>query len=213
MAVQRVVVSFDEVSQNIRRYNFELSSRPQLAARIKQHPAWYAIKNEDGGWIFGPSKFIGYFGANAQEYLSSYSRKDGRDTEPALRQWFEQVDAGTALGRELKDSFIAFAGSHGKTPNANWRVSLPHHITNGAGEARQDKQKVDGRIAFDPGICGGRARIAGTRVRVSDIVSLIGEGVERRVILEDFPYLTDADISAALAYAAKSVDHVILSAA
>ena len=63
------------------------------------------------------------------------------------------------------------------------------------------------RIAFDPEICGGRPRIAGTRVRVSDIIAALAEGTSTNEILEDYPYLSSDDISAALGYAAKAVDH------
>lgn len=213
MTLQRVVISEDEAVGNIVRYNAEIVSQPRLAARIKQHPAWYAVQSTEGVWMFGPSKFVGYQDASAKNYLASYSRKDGRDTEPALKEWFEQVDQASSLGKVLRQAFISFAQRFGKTPNANWRVSVPHrHITNSLSAKGKIRLSED-RVVFDPGICGGRARIAGTRVRVSDIVSMIAESVERQEILQDFPYLTDADISAALIYAAKSVDHVILRAA
>lgn len=213
MVTQRVAISVDEVVENIRRYNKEIDVQQRLAARIKQHPAWYAVQAGDNSWLFGPSKFVGYHGANAQDYLASYSRKDGRDTEPALSQWFEQVDKNSALGRQLWTSFVAFAQRFGKTPNANWRVSVPNSYAVGSREQMAGQQLGENRIVFDPGICGGRARIAGTRVRVSDIISMLADGAARKEILKDFPYLTDADISASLAYAAKSVDHVILIAA
>jgi uncharacterized protein (DUF433 family) len=92
-------------------------------------------------------------------------------------------------------------------------VSVPHSHIVGSRAAKISDPSSGNRIVFDAGICGGRARIAGTRVRVSDIISMVADGAERREILEDFPYLTDADISAALTYAAKSVNHVILRAA
>lgn len=69
------------------------------------------------------------------------------------------------------------------------------------------------RIVIDQGVCGGRPRIRGTRVRVSDVVDMIAEGVEREVILLDYPYLTDSDITAALRYAALATDHRKISAA
>lgn len=212
MIAQRLATSLDEVVENIRRYNEEISLQPRLAARIKQHPAWYAVRSDSGTWLFGPSKFVGYQGANAKSYLASYSRKDGRDTEPALKQWFEPVDRESVMGQELWSAYINFAQRFGKTPNANWRVSVPQGLL--PNQAAKAGRKSDGnRIVFDHNVCGGRARIAGTRVRVSDIVSMVAEGAGRHEILEDFPYLTDEDISAALAYAAKSVDHVILHAA
>jgi uncharacterized protein (DUF433 family) len=54
------------------------------------------------------------------------------------------------------------------------------------------------RIVVDPKICGGRPTIRGTRVRVVDILEMLADGASRREILDDFPYLTDEDITAAL---------------
>jgi uncharacterized protein (DUF433 family) len=69
------------------------------------------------------------------------------------------------------------------------------------------------RIAFDPTICGGRPTVAGTRVRVSDVLEMLAGGANEAEILEDFPYLTLDDIRACLAYAAGAADHPIVSAA
>lgn len=72
---------------------------------------------------------------------------------------------------------------------------------------------IQARIMSDPSICGGRPVIRGTRMRVSDIVEAIAAGATRPGILADFPYLTDEDISAALTYAARAVDHRVVHAA
>jgi uncharacterized protein (DUF433 family) len=65
---------------------------------------------------------------------------------------------------------------------------------------------IDGypRIAFDPEICGGRPTVAGTRVRVTDVLEMLAGGASEAEIVADFPYLTVADIRACLAYAAES---------
>lgn len=209
---QRVVISIDEVIENIRTYSQSVASHEGLVARIKQHPAWYAAKDESGRWMFGPSKFVGYREANAKAYLSSYSRKDGKETEPALSAWFVQVDLESALGRELRQEFVRFAEKFGKTPNRRWRVSVTEEEFTARGGGRP-RANADDRIAFDPEICGGRPRIAGTRVRVSDIVAAMAEGASAEEILEDFPYLSAEDIFAALSYAARAVDHRVLKAA
>lgn len=70
-----------------------------------------------------------------------------------------------------------------------------------------------GRIVSDAEICGGRPRIRGTRMRVADIVEALASGASRFDLLADFPYLTDEDISAALHYAARAVDHRVVHAA
>ena len=69
------------------------------------------------------------------------------------------------------------------------------------------------RISIDPEVCGGRPCIKGTRVRVRDILDLLAAGATREEILEDFPYLTNDDIAAALHYAANQADHPVISAA
>eukprot|EP01035_Chromulina_nebulosa_P029783 gene29783-39508_t len=66
------------------------------------------------------------------------------------------------------------------------------------------------RIAVDPAICGGRPVVAGTRVRVTDILEMLAGGASAAEIVADFPYLTEEDVRAALSYAAAAADHPIL---
>lgn len=56
-------------------------------------------------------------------------------------------------------------------------------------------------IEFDPRVCGGSARIAGTRIPVWSLVSWRREGLSDREILENFPTLQPADLINAWAYA------------
>jgi uncharacterized protein (DUF433 family) len=58
------------------------------------------------------------------------------------------------------------------------------------------------RIDVDPAVCGGRPVIAGTRVRVTDILDMLAGGASAAEIAADFPYLSEDDVRAALAYAA-----------
>jgi uncharacterized protein (DUF433 family) len=69
------------------------------------------------------------------------------------------------------------------------------------------------RIAVDPGVCGGRPVIAGTRVRVTDVLKMLAGGATSADIAADFPYLTENDVRAALAYAAAQADHAVVIAA
>jgi uncharacterized protein (DUF433 family) len=68
------------------------------------------------------------------------------------------------------------------------------------------------RITIEPGKCGGRPCIRRMRVRVTDILGMLAEGVSDDEILRDFPYLESDDIKAALAYAARQTDHAVLQA-
>ena len=55
-------------------------------------------------------------------------------------------------------------------------------------------------IEVTPGVCGGRARIAGHRIRVQDVVLWTEQGQSADQIVADFPQLSLADVYAALAY-------------
>ncbi len=76
-----------------------------------------------------------------------------------------------------------------------------------------DDPGVRERIRIDASICGGRPHIRGTRVRVADILELLAEGVSQEDILADYPYLSEADLRAALAFGAAASAHRIILAA
>lgn len=58
------------------------------------------------------------------------------------------------------------------------------------------------RIQFNPAVMGGKPCIRGLRVTVGTIVGLVASGHSIDTILAAYPYLEQADIYAALAYAA-----------
>jgi uncharacterized protein (DUF433 family) len=58
------------------------------------------------------------------------------------------------------------------------------------------------RISVDPAICGGRPVVAGTRLRVTDVLDMLAGGASEAEIVADYPYVNAADIRACLAYAA-----------
>ena len=70
-----------------------------------------------------------------------------------------------------------------------------------------------GRITVDPNQCGGRPCLRGLRIRVKDVLDLLAAGASREEILADYPLLEDADITAALEYAAQASDHPVLRVA
>ena len=55
-------------------------------------------------------------------------------------------------------------------------------------------------ITKTPGICGGKACIAGHRIRVLDIAIYHDAGQSAAEIVELFPSITEADVHAAIAY-------------
>ncbi|MFN0302052.1 MAG: DUF433 domain-containing protein [Burkholderiales bacterium] len=72
------------------------------------------------------------------------------------------------------------------------------------------KSSLLDRITIEPGKCGGRPCIRGLRVRVTDILGLLGAGASHQEILDDYPFLEESDILAALEYAAAQTNHAIL---
>lgn len=69
------------------------------------------------------------------------------------------------------------------------------------------------RITVDPEVCGGRPCLRGLRMRVSDVLEMLAHGATRQEILDDYPYLEDEDITAALVYAAYQTDHRVIRVA
>lgn len=62
--------------------------------------------------------------------------------------------------------------------------------------------KVDYRnVEKVPNRCGGRAVVAGTRIRVSVILTCYRQGMTVEEIVEQYPHLRPADVHAALALA------------
>ena len=59
------------------------------------------------------------------------------------------------------------------------------------------------RIAVDPGICGGKPCVRGTRIYIAIILDSLAEGLSPEEIMKEYPPLTLDDIHAALAYAAE----------
>ncbi len=60
-----------------------------------------------------------------------------------------------------------------------------------------------GIVTMVPGLRGGRPVIRGMRITVGDVLGWLASGMSVAEIIEDFPELTEADIRAALAFAAE----------
>lgn len=69
------------------------------------------------------------------------------------------------------------------------------------------------RITIEPGKCGGRPCIRGLRIRVTDVLDLLGSGASQEEILADHPDLEADDILAAIQYAARLTDHPVVRSA
>ncbi|MCW3848649.1 DUF433 domain-containing protein [Sphingomonas sp. LB-2] len=66
---------------------------------------------------------------------------------------------------------------------------------------------------MDPAVCGGRPVVTGTRMRVTDVLEMLAGGATPAEVTADFPYLSEDDVRAVLAYAASQADHPVVLAA
>jgi uncharacterized protein (DUF433 family) len=66
-------------------------------------------------------------------------------------------------------------------------------------------------ITIESGKRGGRPCIRGLRTTVYDVLSYLAAGMTHQEILADFPYLTEEDIRACLAYAADRERQTLVS--
>ena len=66
-------------------------------------------------------------------------------------------------------------------------------------KATMDYSKI---IRIEPGKRSGKPCIRGLRIAVHDVLEYLASGMSHEDILRDFPYLTEEDIRACLAYAA-----------
>ncbi|MGI8988790.1 MAG: DUF433 domain-containing protein [Bryobacteraceae bacterium] len=67
------------------------------------------------------------------------------------------------------------------------------------------------RITAKPEQCGGRPCIRNMRIRVSDVLDLFESGLATPQILEEMPALEPEDLEACLEYAAREVNHPVLT--
>lgn len=122
-----LVTNPHEAISNILRFEAQLDRSSDLRARLAYARSWYAHPNEDGDWCFGPSKFIGYQGMTATEYLNEESR-DGRRTERQLGEWFIEIPPQDPLHGELSRALHAFLSQYGKTPSSLSRINVSREL-------------------------------------------------------------------------------------
>lgn len=69
------------------------------------------------------------------------------------------------------------------------------------------------RITVNPEQCGGRPCIRNMRIRVSDVIDLIANGLTVKEVLDEMPDLENEDIRQALSYASARISHPVLKVA
>lgn len=122
-----LVTNPHEAIRNILRFEAQLARSSGLRARLAYARSWYAHPLGESEWHFGPSKFIGYQGMTAKEYLNEESR-DGRRTERQLGEWFVEVPVQDPLYQELNRALHAFLRRYQKTPSSLSRINVSREL-------------------------------------------------------------------------------------
>ena len=66
-------------------------------------------------------------------------------------------------------------------------------------------------ITMEPGKRGGKPCIRGMRITIYDVLEYLASGMSQEEVLKEFPYLTEQDILACLAYAADREKHLLVT--
>lgn len=130
----QLVTSLNEVVENIKNFNRELSlyedgnayeAIATIMKNMSHYRAWYAYKDETSNtYLFAPSKYIGYQGMTARKYVETYVYMDGRKTEKVLSEWFELLDESEEDFEFLNRKLLYFFHVTGKTINAQFRINI-----------------------------------------------------------------------------------------
>lgn len=68
-------------------------------------------------------------------------------------------------------------------------------------------------ITIEPGKRSGKPCIRGMRITVYDVLEYLAGGMTHQEVLSDFPYLTEEDIRACLAFAADREKRILYGSA
>ncbi len=72
-------------------------------------------------------------------------------------------------------------------------------------------KEIAERITVDPGQCGGRPCVRHMRIRVTDVLDLLANGLSSSQVLEELPDLQIEDILACLRFASRRLDHPVVA--
>ena len=66
------------------------------------------------------------------------------------------------------------------------------------------------RITVNHDQCGGRPCVRGMRIRVSDVIDLLANGLTAEQVVQELPDLELEDIYACLKYVSRRISHPVL---
>jgi hypothetical protein len=133
-------------AQAMERIHLYQKGAKDMAKVMSNNVAWYALP-QGKGWLFGPSKFIGY-DLRVTEYLAREKGLfDGRVTEGVLQKWSEPVEMGDPRYDELHAALGEFCARFNKKPNSRARISIVRQPVTGFPEPKFTDELVSLMVA------------------------------------------------------------------
>lgn len=121
------VDSYDQVVDNVKRFNEAVDADHPITDRLSLFRHWYYIPELD---MFGPSKFVGYKDMDADFYLTGHgipgvrASKDGGVTEEVLSTWFDQLNDDAPRWFELEGKLRSWF-PRAKLPRSPHYIHVP----------------------------------------------------------------------------------------
>lgn len=120
----KLVTHASQAIDNIATLQRELGDSPQLVDRLGFVHSFYVDDRDAEHPCFGFSKWIGYQGLEALTYLRDYKELNGRNTEWALKDFFEELPPGSREYRRFHRQLTDWLASFGKTPRQGVRLMV-----------------------------------------------------------------------------------------
>ncbi len=120
--------------KNIDTFFADIDNQPEMQRRLSRVRAWYCLKNNDGKFIFAPSKFIGYENITFKTYFEFYNKGlTGGETEHVLKDMFKEMDPEHPSWNDVNQALNEFLMKFGKRRN---KISRMHFCGSLDNEAR-----------------------------------------------------------------------------
>lgn len=120
----RLVSHADDAINSVQTFRTALKSSALLQDRLPNARAWFAIPDDNSGWIFAPARWAGHVHMTAEQYAADSSTAlHGRKIEKRLARWFSPLDPDSVQHTELHAALADFLSEYGKQPNGAARIS------------------------------------------------------------------------------------------
>jgi uncharacterized protein (DUF433 family) len=140
-----------------------------------------------------------------RQYLESVIARKQRPTRRQRAQVLLHLGKGETVKRVAQ--LVGIAEAEVKALKAQFQARRIGVVDHGSAQGKPLSRKARG-IEKTPGICGGSARISGTRIPVWQLVAARDLGASEAQLLADYPRLRAVDLVNAWSYARSHHDEI-----